>query len=42
MVALGSQATVKGNGNEMPSVITSVNMLATNGVIHLIDRVLLP
>jgi len=42
MVALGSQATVKGNGNDMPSVITSVNMLATNGVIHLIDRVLLP
>lgn len=42
MVALGSQATVKGNGNDMPSVITSVNMLATNGVIHLIDRVLIP
>jgi len=42
MVALGRQATVKGNGNEMPSVITSVNMLATNGVIHLIDRVLIP
>ncbi|RRA91991.1 fasciclin domain-containing protein [Paenimyroides viscosum] len=42
MVALGSQATVKGNSNSTPSTITSVNMLATNGVVHLIDRVLLP
>ena len=42
MVALGNQATIKGNGNNTPSVITSVNMLATNGVVHLIDRVLLP
>lgn len=42
MISLGNQATVKGNGNNAPSIITSVNMLATNGVIHLIDRVLLP
>ncbi len=42
MVALGSQATVKGNGNTSPSVISSMNIMATNGVIHVIDSVLLP
>ncbi len=42
MVLLGNQATVKGNSNSSASVITSVNMLATNGVVHVIDQVLLP
>ncbi|SFN30386.1 Uncaracterized surface protein containing fasciclin (FAS1) repeats [Paenimyroides ummariense] len=41
-VALGSQATVKGNGNTMPATIGSMNIMATNGVIHVIDSVLLP
>ncbi|MEG0851087.1 MAG: fasciclin domain-containing protein [Flavobacterium sp.] len=41
-VGLGSQATVKGNENNSPSTISSMNILATNGVIHLIDAVLLP
>lgn len=34
--------TVKGEGNTTPSTITSVNKLTTNGVIHVIDSVLLP
>jgi transforming growth factor-beta-induced protein len=37
----GSTATVKGIGNTQPSAITAVNILATNGVVHVIDRVLL-
>jgi transforming growth factor-beta-induced protein len=35
-------ATVRGNGNESASNITAANILATNGVIHVIDQVLLP
>ena len=35
-------ATVKGNANTAPSNITKANIMATNGVIHVIDRVLLP
>jgi uncharacterized surface protein with fasciclin (FAS1) repeats len=35
-------ATVKGPNNAMESNITGVNIIATNGVIHIIDAVLLP
>jgi uncharacterized surface protein with fasciclin (FAS1) repeats len=41
-VTLGSSATIKGASNPTPSTITAVNIMATNGVVHLIDRVLLP
>lgn len=41
-VALGSNATVKGNSNTSASNITAVNIMATNGVVHVIDQVLLP
>lgn len=41
-VGLGTSATVKGSSNPSPSTITAVNIMATNGVVHLIDRVLLP
>ena len=35
-------AKVKGRTNATPSGITAVDILATNGVVHLIDQVLLP
>ena len=35
-------ATVKGNSNTMPSNITGVDVVTTNGVVHIIDQVLLP
>ena len=38
----GEAATVKGNTNTAASNITAANIMATNGVIHVIDRVLLP
>lgn len=38
---LSNGAQVDGGGSE-PSNITAANILATNGVIHVIDRVLLP
>lgn len=41
-VGLGSSATVKGNSNTSPATITAVNIMATNGVVHVIDKVLLP
>lgn len=37
-----SSATVKGNANLTPSNITKANTVATNGVVHVIDQVLLP
>src|SRR5690606_2301804 len=41
-VALGTTATIKGKANTTASGITSVNIMASNGVVHLIDQVLLP
>ena len=37
-----SSATVKGKNNAAPSKIIAVNIPASNGVVHLIDSVLLP
>lgn len=41
-IGLGNTATVKGNGNTAPSTITAVDILTSNGVVHLVDSVLLP
>ena len=41
-IDLTNGATVKGKGNTTASKITGANNMATNGVIHIIDRVLLP
>jgi uncharacterized surface protein with fasciclin (FAS1) repeats len=41
-VGLGSSATVKGNSNTSASTITAVNIMAANGVVHVINKVLLP
>lgn len=41
-VGLGATATVKGNSNDDASNIIAVDILTTNGVIHVIDQVLLP
>lgn len=41
-IGLTSGATVKGNSNAFPSNILATNILVTNGVVHVIDRVLLP
>jgi len=38
----GSAASVKGKTNPSPSNIIATNLMARNGVIHVIDRVLLP
>jgi uncharacterized surface protein with fasciclin (FAS1) repeats len=38
----GSAATVKGNSNMSASNIINTNIMARNGVIHVIDQVLLP
>lgn len=42
LIGLTSGATVKGNGNTDASNIVKTNIVATNGVVHMIDRVLLP
>lgn len=42
LITLTSGAQIKGNANNMPSNITQTDLMATNGVIHVIDRVLLP
>lgn len=41
-VGLGANATVKGDMNASPSTIIGLNIAATNGVVHVIDQVLLP
>jgi uncharacterized surface protein with fasciclin (FAS1) repeats len=41
-ITLAGGAKVKGAGNANGSNITAVDILATNGVIHVIDQVLLP
>lgn len=41
-ISLSGGATVKGNGNTVASNIIAANIMATNGVVHVIDRVLLP
>lgn len=41
-VGLGAIATVKGDTNTSPSTIIAVNIVSTNGVVHVIDQVLLP
>lgn len=41
-ISLANGASVKGNSNTTASKITGVNIMATNGVVHVIDRVLLP
>jgi uncharacterized surface protein with fasciclin (FAS1) repeats len=41
-VSLTAGAKVKGNSNTTASLITSANMVTTNGVIHVIDQVLMP
>lgn len=41
-VSLAGGAKVKGSGNAAGSNIVAVNILARNGVIHVIDQVLLP
>jgi uncharacterized surface protein with fasciclin (FAS1) repeats len=42
-INLTGSATIKGNGNgSNASTITATNIMCRNGVVHLIDRVLLP
>jgi uncharacterized surface protein with fasciclin (FAS1) repeats len=41
-VTLGNSVTVKGASNATASTVTMANVVATNGVIHVIDKVLLP
>lgn len=41
-INLTSGATVKGKTNTTPSNIIGTNIMATNGVVHVIDQVLLP
>lgn len=41
-ISLANGAQVKGNGNEDPSAIVQMDWVAENGVLHVIDRVLLP
>ncbi|MCU0448631.1 MAG: fasciclin domain-containing protein [Bernardetiaceae bacterium] len=42
VIGLSGGPTVTGGGNERPSNIVAVNVLANNGVVHVIDQVLLP
>lgn len=42
LITLAGGAKVKGNGNATASNVVIANVVTTNGVIHAIDRVLLP
>jgi uncharacterized surface protein with fasciclin (FAS1) repeats len=42
LITLTGGAKVKGNGNPTAADITGVNIVATNGVVHVINKVLLP
>ncbi|RYF93829.1 MAG: fasciclin domain-containing protein, partial [Chitinophagaceae bacterium] len=41
-ITLTGGAKVKGNANPMPANIAVTNVVAANGVIHAVDKVLLP
>ena len=41
-ITLTGGAKVKGNKNQTASSVTQANLVTTNGVIHVIDQVLLP
>lgn len=41
-ITLTGGPKIKGNGNSSPSNIVATDVVATNGVIHVIDQVLLP
>jgi len=41
-ISLSGGATVKGKGNSTPSNIIATDIVTTNGVVHVIDQVLLP
>lgn len=41
-VAVGNTVTVRGTSNTAASTVTAANIVTTNGVVHVIDRVLLP
>lgn len=41
-ISLNGGAKVKGNTNATASVISPANLITTNGVIHVVDQVLLP
>jgi uncharacterized surface protein with fasciclin (FAS1) repeats len=41
-ISLMGGASVKGNSNTTSSHIIATNIMATNGVVHVIDQVLLP
>lgn len=42
IIGVGNDVTVKGDGNTSPSKVTQADWTTTNGVIHVIDQVLLP
>ena len=42
LVNIGNQVTIKGRANASASAVVAPNVLATNGVVHVIDQVLLP
>ena len=41
-ISLSSGAQVKGNGNSTAANITAIDIVVSNGVVHIIDQVLLP
>ena len=41
-ISLNGGAKVKGNGNTTAATISQANLMSSNGVIHVVDKVLLP